>query len=250
MDLHMREMEPRTRPRILVVDDDPVTRFVIREALRAEADVIEAGDGREGLRAFFSGRPDLVLLDIMMPEMNGRQVLGRIRELADTPVIMLTARDDSSEVVRNLEEGADEDLTKPFRPPELAARVHALLRRASKAAASHGERIEAASGELVLDLRTQRLWVRGQEVTLAPTELRLLTCLAREVGRPVKTSQILRQVWGPAYAQEFGYVKTYIRRLRQKIEEQPDAPRLVMARRGLGYLLVDRLGADPAADDL
>src|SRR4051812_23751860 len=117
----MADNDPRTRPRVLVIDDDPVARFVIREALRAEVDVLEAADGREGLRAFFSGRPDLVLLDIVMPEMNGRQVLSRIRELADTPVIMLTARDASSEVVLHLEEGADEYLTKPFRPPELAA---------------------------------------------------------------------------------------------------------------------------------
>src|SRR3954454_17615866 len=119
----MSETDPHVRPRVLVIDDDSVTRFVIREALRAEVDVLEASDGREGLRAFFSGRPDLVLLDIVMPAMNGREVLSRIRELADTPVIMLTARDDSSEVVLHLEEGADEYLIKPFRPPELAARV-------------------------------------------------------------------------------------------------------------------------------
>src|SRR5436305_5807401 len=120
MDHRMGRIDPMARPRVLVVDDDAVTRFVIREALSAEVDVLEAKDGREGLRAFFSGRPDLVLLDIVMPEMNGREVLSRIRELADVPVIMLTVRDDSSEVVRHLEEGADEYLTKPFRPQELA----------------------------------------------------------------------------------------------------------------------------------
>lgn len=246
----MGTIDPMGRPRVLVVDDDPVTRFVIREALSAEVDVLEAKDGREALRAFFSGRPDLVLLDIEMPEMNGRQVLSRIRELADTPVIMLTVRDDSSEVVRHLEEGADEYLTKPFRPRELAARVQALLRRAGRPAEQAERRIEAASGQVVLDLHAQRLWVRGEEVSLAPTEFRLLACLAREVGRPVSTAQILRQVWGPGYAGESGYVKTYIRRLRQKIEEEPEHPRLVMARRGLGYLLVERVAAGrPASDE-
>src|SRR3954454_3898655 len=128
----MSETDPHVRPRVLVIDDDPVTRFVIREALSAEVDVLEAKDGREGLRSFFSWRPDLVLLDIVMPEMNGREVLSRIRELADTPVIMLTVRDDSSDVVRHLEEGAADYFTKPFRPQELAARVHALLRRAGR----------------------------------------------------------------------------------------------------------------------
>ena len=238
------------RPRVLVVDDDPVTRFVIREALSTEVDVLEAGDGREGLRTFFSGRPDLVLLDIVMPEMDGRQVLSRIRELADTPVIMLTVRDESSEVVRHLEEGADEYLTKPFRPQELAARVHALLRRAGRASDQVERRIEAASGQIVLDLHAQRLWVRGEEVSLAPTEFRLLTCLAREVGRPVSTAQILRQVWGPGYAGETGYVKTYVRRLRQKIEQEPESPRIVVARRGLGYMLVERVGAARPVGDV
>src|SRR5262249_50837157 len=129
-DQRMGEFDPSARPRDWIINNDQDTRFVIREALRAEVDVLEASDGREGLRAFFSGRPDLVLLDIVMPEMGGREVLGRIRELADTPVIMLTVRNESSEVVRHLEEGADEYLTKPFRPQELAARVQALLRRA------------------------------------------------------------------------------------------------------------------------
>jgi two-component system KDP operon response regulator KdpE len=246
----MTGSEPTARPRVLVIDDDSVTRFVIREALRAEVDILEASDGREGLRAFFSGRPDLVLLDIVMPEMNGREVLSRIRELADTPVIMLTVRDDSSDVVRHLEEGADEYLTKPFRPQELAARVHALLRRAGRPAYEPERRIEAASGQVVIDLHAQRLWVRGEEVSLAPTEFRLLACLAREVGRPVSAARILRDVWGPGYAGELGYVKTYVRRLRQKIEEEPEAPRLVLARRGLGYLLVERLAVVRSASDV
>jgi DNA-binding response OmpR family regulator len=237
----MGDIDPMARPRVLVIDDDSVTRFVIREALRAEVDVLEASDGREGLRAFFSGRPDLVLLDIVMPEMSGREVLSRIRELADTPIIMLTVRDESSEVVRHLEEGADEYLTKPFRPQELAARVQALLRRAGRPAYELERRMEAASGQIVMDLHAQRLWVRGEEVSLAPTEFRLLACLAREVGRPVGTARILRDVWGPGYAGELGYVKTYVRRLRQKIEEDPSHPHLVLARRGLGYLLVERL---------
>ena len=245
----MGEFDPTARPRVLVIDDDSVTRFVIREALRAEVDILEASDGREGLRAFFSGRPDLVLLDIVMPQMSGREVLSRIRELADTPVIMLTIRNDSSEVVRHLEEGADEYLTKPFRPQELAARVQALLRRAGRPTHEPERRIAAASGQVVLDVHAQRLWVRGEEVGLAPTEFRLLSCLAREVGRPVSTAQILRQVWGAGYAGELGYVKTYVRRLRQKIEEEPERPRLVLARRGLGYLLVERLAPSRTSAD-
>ncbi len=232
------EMPTSERRRVLVIDDEPRLRDLVREALEPEFDVLEAATGREGLRAFHQRRPDLVVLDAVMPEMDGWQTLRRIRDLADTPIIMLTAFDSDQAAVRALEGGADEYVAKPLSPAVLVARVRAALRRGAMSASVEMSRFELDGGRLVIDRAAGRVWVRGQEVQLSATEYRLLICLADHLGQVLSPSQILERVWGLDYVSELGYVKSYVRLLRLKIEEDPRSPRYIVSRRGLGYMLV------------
>ena len=236
--------EQRDRPVVLVVEDDPRQRALLRLTLERDYAVVEAPDGRAGLRAFHEHRPDLVILDASMPELDGWETLRRIRDLADTPVIMLTALGADPDVIRGLRSGADEYVTKPASPAVLAARVEALLRRALARPNVPTDRIELDGGRLVIDRAAGRVWVRGEEVQLSATEYRLLTCLAEHAGRLLSTAEILSTVWGEAYRSEVGYVKAYVRLLRAKIEPDPHRPRYLVARRGLGYMLVGQPGPD------
>ncbi len=231
-------MPTSERRRVLVIDDEPRLRDLVREALEPEFDVLEAATGREGLRAFHQRRPDLVVLDAVMPEMDGWQTLRRIRDLADTPIIMLTAFDSDQAAVRALEGGADEYVAKPLSPAVLVARVRAALRRGAMSASVEMSRFELDGGRLVIDRAAGRVWVRGQEVQLSATKYRLLICLADHLGQVLSPSQILERVWGLDYVSELGYVKSYVRLLRLKIEEDPRSPRYIVSRRGLGYMLV------------
>jgi len=224
--------------RVLIVDDDPAVRMLVREAIEATVTVVEAESGRAALQAFFQERPDLVVLDVGLPDLDGREVLQRIRELANTPVIMLTALDQDPDMIRALQGGADEYVTKPFSPLVLAARIEAVLRRALLPPPTESNRLELDRGHLAIDVAAGRVWVRGQEADLTPTEFRLLVLLCRHADRVLSPSQILRQIWGPGYEAEGDYVKTYIRRLRRKIEVDPARPRYIVARRGMGYGLV------------
>ena len=236
--------EERDRPVVLVVEDDPRQRALLRLTLERDYAVVEAPDGRAGLRSFHEHRPDLVILDANMPELDGWETLRRIRELAETPVIMLTALGADPDVIRGLRSGADEYVTKPASPAVLAARVEALLRRALTRPSMPTDRIELDGGRLVIDRAAGRVWVRGEEVQLSATEYRLLTCLAEHSGRLLSTAEILSEVWGEAYRSEVGYVKAYVRLLRAKIEPDPSRPRYLVARRGLGYMLVGDPGPD------
>lgn len=227
-----------TQKRVLVVDDERGIRSLIRTALQPEFGVLEAANGREGLRAFYEHQPDLILLDAMMPELDGWETLRRIRDLADTPMIMLTALAGERDVVRGLDGGADEYVTKPFSPVVLAARVRAALRRASDTPPAEAARLQLDRGNLIIDRAAGRVWVRDQEVHLSATEYRLLSYLASHADQVVSPTQILEHAWGPAYGVETEYVKNYVRLLRAKIERDPHAPRYVVSRRGLGYMLV------------
>jgi DNA-binding response OmpR family regulator len=232
----------RECPVVLVVEDDPRQRTMLRLALGREYAVVEAANGREGLQAFFDHRPDLVVLDAHMPELDGWQTLRRIRDLADTPVIMLTAFGSDPDVIRGLRDGADEYVTKPASPAVLVARVEALLRRAAGRPADQTARLEFDEGRLVIDRATGRVWVRGEEIQLSATEYRLLTYLAEHAARLLSPAQILAAVWGDDYRDEVGYVKSYVRMLRAKIEQDPRKPRYLVVRRGLGYMLVPKPG--------
>jgi DNA-binding response OmpR family regulator len=211
--------------------------MLCRQTVEPVYRVIEAENGQAALRQFYQYRPNLVILDVSMPVMDGWEACRRIRDLADVPIIMLTARDADHDVARGLDTGADDYVTKPFSPIELLARVRALLRRRSRSAPDEPEVYSYDDGELVVDTGKRIAVIRGQEVPLSATEYKLLEFFARHPGQVLSHDQILEGVWGPAYAGESGYVKTYVGLLRNKIEQDPHNPVYILARRGLGYYL-------------
>ena len=201
---------------ILVIEDDPDIRGLVVALLRrAGMRATEAADGRAGVRAFFEQRPDLVVLDIGLPELDGWQVLGRIRDLSEAPVLMLTAEGEQVQKVRGLEGGADDYVTKPFGGEELVARVQALLRRSSRG--EEGEEV-LEDGTVTLDGAGRRVEVDGREVALTPTEFRLLAFLMRNRNQVVSQAQLLEEVWGNADADPH-QVRLYVSYLRRKLNE-------------------------------
>lgn len=226
--------------KILLIDDDPVLRDLVTEVLgRWDHTVIAAADAGAGLRALYSGRPDLVILDVDLPDMDGWDVLGRIRELGQIPVLMLTAKDTETEKVRALRGGADDYLTKPFGKQELPARVEALLRRAGET--DDADRDRVYSDPLVTVDRLQRLVVvRGEEVRLTPLEYRLLASFVGHAGQILSPDQLIELAWQEPLVQP-EQVKLYVGRLRGKL----GAPGAIETVRGFGYRY--RPPADPAA---
>ncbi len=218
---------------ILIIDDDASLSELLGEYLREQGFLVyTAGDGQKGLRVFFEQRPDLVILDVSMPKMDGWETLKRLREVSDVPVIMLTARDEEPNVLRGFSLGADDYVTKPFSFAQLAARIKAVLTR-SKGGAAATERLEA--GGLRVDLATRRVTRDGEPISLTPTEFKLLTVLMRHAGEVVSAEDLVREVWGPQYANEIGFVRRYIWHLRQKVEKDPQNPRYIHNERGFGY---------------
>ncbi|HZS30154.1 MAG TPA: response regulator transcription factor [Gaiellaceae bacterium] len=220
---------------ILVVDDDADIRGLIRTLLEKEgATVYEAPDGRTALREFHARNPDLVLLDVAMPELDGWGVLERIRDMADVPVLMLTARGQESDRVRGLQGGADDYVVKPFGRQELVARVQSLLRR-SRRAAGETEQETYADGYLAIDFAKLRVTVGEREVALTPLEFKLLTCFVRNPRQVLSRDQLLELVWGGTVGIGAEQVKLYVGYLRKKLD--PGAPTAVPIRtvRGFGY---------------
>jgi DNA-binding response OmpR family regulator len=220
---------------VLVVDDDADIRGLVRTLLEKEgATVFEAPDGRTALREFHARDPDLVVLDVSMPELDGWAVLERIRDLADVPVLMLTALGQETDRVRGLQGGADDYVVKPFGRQELVARVQSLLRRARQAAGAT-EQEKYADGYLAIDFATLRVSVGEREVTLTPLEFKLLTCFVRNPRQVLSRDQLLELVWGGTVGIGAEQVKLYVGYLRRKLE--PGAPDSVPIRtvRGFGY---------------
>ncbi len=221
--------------KILIVDDESAIRDALGRKLKREGFAVTlAGNGLEGLRAFHSERPDLVVLDIVMPEMDGLTVCQRIREVAETPIMMLSAQAiTESDIVEGLNAGADEYIVKPVRLNEFVARVRALLRRAQKTAPE----AEAGynDGYLSVDLQRRHVYVRGQKVHLTPTEFKLLTVLLENAGRVVPQRELLEQVWGPEYVDDVYYPRVYISQLRRKIEPEPSNPTYILTEHRVGY---------------
>jgi DNA-binding response OmpR family regulator len=218
--------------RVLVVDDDPDIRGLLRELLdRRGFAVTEARDGHEALRAFYAERPDLVVLDISMPALDGWKTLERIRELSDVPVVMLTARATELEKTRGLQAGADDYVTKPFGRQELLARVEALLRRTS---GRTPEQKTYSDGFLTIDFARREVVVRGEPVELTPLEFRLLTAFVRHPNQVLTHDQLLELVWGDARASR-DQVKLYVGYLRKKLSPEAVDSAPIETRRGFGY---------------
>jgi DNA-binding response OmpR family regulator len=221
-----------TAGRVLVVEDDEDVRALVRTVLeRAGMNVIEAADGREGLRKFYEMKPRLVVLDVRMPELDGWEVLKRIRELSQVPVLMLTVDASELDKVRGLRQGADDYVTKPFGHQELIARIEAILRRAGET----GSEGEVHSDDLLeIDLPQRRVTVLGQEVDLTPTEFKLLAVLARHPNQVLSSDQLLEMVWGDSFDRSRDQVKLYVGYLRRKLREATDAEPIETVR-GFGY---------------
>ena len=216
--------------KVLLVDDDPTLRRTLAIGLRAEDhEVLIAADGRSALQALRDDRPDLVVLDLGLPDLSGVEVLRQLRAWSTTPVVVLSARADSGEKVQALDLGADDYVTKPFGMEELRARIRAAARRAG----SDIPVLEA--GDLVIDLPARRVTRAGAVVRLTPTEWGLLEMLVRTPGRLVSQRDLLRAVWGPEYGRETNYLRVYLGGLRKKLEDDPSRPRHLITEPGMGY---------------
>lgn len=235
--------------RILVVEDEQrMARFI---RLNLEHDgfrVTEAYDGTQALNKLRIVMPDLVLLDVMLPDFDGFEVLKTIRSISTVPVIMVTAKSEEEERIHGLELGADDYVTKPFSPRELVSRVKAVLRRTEITSEStHG--IIEVDENLKMDFDRHEVWVEGKLVNLRPTEYRLLYYLVQNAGWVVSHDQILTNVWGYEYREQPHYVRLYINYLRQKIEKDPADPKYILTERGIGYRFVDFRRDKPQAND-
>jgi len=224
--------------RVLIVDDAPDLTMLLSDVLGHEGyEVAVAYNAQQGLQQARAFAPDLVLLDIIMPGMDGWEMLARLRDFSAVPVIMLTAIGDTEHKVRGLDIGADDYVSKPFDMQELIARMRALLRRAGQAAPGARSVLSFDDGRLLIDPDAHQVLSQGKEVNLTPIEQKLLLYLADNVGRVMTDEQILENVWGPGYEDYPTNVKVYVRRLRQKIEADPNRPRYILTRWGVGYYL-------------
>ncbi|MGQ9908833.1 MAG: response regulator transcription factor [Candidatus Flexifilum sp.] len=230
----------RDGKRILVVDDEQRMISFIRMNLELEGhQVIEAHNGLEALEAVRTKLPDIVLLDVMMPELDGFETLRMLREFSSIPVIMLTAKGDENDRVYGLELGADDYIAKPFGPRELIARIKAVLRRAEMPSAAPEQAILRIDDRLSVDFNRREVIVAGERIKLRPTEYRLLYHLIENAGWTVPHDQLLAKVWGYEYRDEAHYVRLYVNYLREKIEEDPANPRYILTERGVGYRFMD-----------
>ena len=221
--------------KVLIVDDEPDVRALVRAALLYDSgatEVLEAASGEEALVLWRSGHPDIIVLDLMLDGRDGFSVLQEIRFESSVPVIVLTARGMEGDKIRGLEFGADDYMVKPFSPGELIARIHAVIRR-TVPSAPRQETIER--GDLRIDLAARQVFRGSEEIRLTPTEFNLLVELASHVGEVIPHAVLLGRVWGPEYRTESHYLKVYVGRLREKIERDPTAPRLIETVRGTGY---------------
>ncbi|THJ65979.1 response regulator transcription factor [Arthrobacter echini] len=219
------------KARILVVDDDEALSEMIGIVLRNDGfDPVFCSDGSAALEIFRSSNPDIVLLDLMLPGMDGIEVCRRIRAESDVPIVMLTAKSDTSDVVRGLESGADDYVPKPFKPAELVARVRARL-RPTESKAPETVRIRDVS----IDVAGHEVTRAGERISLTPLEFDLLVALAREPWKVFTRELLLEQVWGYRHAADTRLVNVHVQRLRSKIERDPEAPEIVLTVRGVGY---------------
>lgn len=222
------------KPRVLVVDDEPQLLRALRINLSVRGyDVATAATGAEALKSAAEHRPDVIVLDLGLPDMDGVEVLGGLRGWLSAPVIVLSARTDSADKVEALDAGADDYVTKPFGMDEFLARLRAAVRRGQVAADTEEPVVETDA--FTVDLATKRVTRNGGDVHLTPTEWGILEMLVRNPGKLVGREELLREVWGPAYAKEGHYLRVYLAQLRRKLEDDPSNPRHLLTEAGMGY---------------
>ncbi len=237
-------MQPALRPALLLVDDDPTLLAVLARRLAREGyEVLTAPSGAQALTQLEQRWPSLLIVDLMMPGMDGFELCARVKRIADLPIIVLSAVDASEAKVRALEDYAEDYITKPFDPDELVARVQRVLRRS---ATGHSQ-VVLDGGDLQIDLTGRRVTRPGGTFPLTPTEVRLLHVLIAQMDRTVPTDTILNRVWSESDGADPSYVWVTIRRLRRKVEVDADRPRFLVTERGVGYKLVSSTAADRAA---
>jgi DNA-binding response OmpR family regulator len=225
--------------KILVIDDEEATVQLISMLLEKRGfETIKAFRAEEGLRKAYRHQPDLVLLDIMMPDMDGWDVCKRLREMSDVPIVFLSARSDVKDVVKGLEMGADDYVTKPYDNDELVARVRAHLRRSPRPNMS--EELVFDDGDFRINFMNREVWVRNELVHLTPKEFNLLAVLVRDAGRVVTRQELVTQAWGEEYSDAIDSLKLYIHYLRQKLEKNAQQPEYIITSRGVGYRFVNR----------
>ncbi|MEJ2733537.1 MAG: response regulator transcription factor [Anaerolineae bacterium] len=226
-----------TKATILAVDDEPRVLKLLKANLESSGyKVLTAADGEEAVDLVERHLPNLVILDLMLPKMDGYAACRRIREFSSVPIIMLTARSAQVDLIHGFEVGADDYLTKPFSVTELLMRVQAVLRR-SKWPEKIVSRQGFETGPIEIDFAQHRVTVDGEQVKLTPTEYRLLAYLASNANRVILHRELLRAVWGPEYGEETEYLRVYMRYLRQKLEPEPSNPRYLLTQQGAGYML-------------
>ncbi len=226
------------RPRILVVDDEPQILRFLGTSLKAHGyEVLEAATGGEGVELARQEQPDLIILDLGLPDIDGTDVLAQVREMSSVPVIVLSAREGETDKVGALDLGADDYVTKPFGVGELMARVRTTLRRGG--AGEQSEPTTYSGGGLSVDIDRRRVSLGEEEIKLTPKEFGILTMLVKQVGRVVTHHAILREVWGPTFTSETHYLRVYVGQLRQKIEKNPAQPEFILTEPGVGYRLAE-----------
>ena len=224
---------------ILVVEDEAPIRRFLRAGLEGQGyRLAEAETGQDGITQAATRAPDLLLLDLGLPDIDGLEVVRRVREWSALPIIVLTARGRDDDKVRALDAGADDYVTKPFSLPELLARLRAALRRSTRPEPGETNSVVEV-GPLRIDLARRRVTLAGAEIALTPIEYRLLTTLARQAGRVLTRESLLREVWGPGHTRQHHYLRVYMAQLRHKIEADPARPRLLLTETGVGYRMAE-----------
>ena len=222
--------------KILVVDDEPQIRKFLKVSLRVGGyDTEEVTNGQEAIQHTVSFKPDIILLDLGLPDMDGKKVISQIREWSQVPIIVLTARDQEKEKVDALDAGADDYVTKPFGVQELMARVRVFIRRTTRV----DDKPVVVCGDLSIDLAQRRVVVSGREVKLTPTEYAIMKVMAQNVGKVITHKQLFTAVWGNNYYDDNHYIRVYINQLRRKIEKNPTRPCHIITESGVGYRLME-----------
>jgi two-component system KDP operon response regulator KdpE len=226
-----------TSPRVLLVEDElPIRRFVAAALEGENYHFDEAGTGRQALQSATQSPPDIVILDLGLPDMDGQGVIQRLREWYTAPIIVLTARDQEQQKITALDNGADDYLTKPFSTGELLARMRVALRHSNRAGDEAGKTCYE-SGDFKVDLASRRVFVASAEVHLTPIEYKILATLIRNAGKVLTHRQLLKEVWGPDQVQETHYLRVFMANLRRKLEVDPARPRYLLTEQGVGYRL-------------